>query len=102
MNYRVKGIIVATTTVYRDQRTSKACALFWRPKSSATYGQSTYMALILCNEQGPCDSDWFNYKIEAGPVSVPDAKGCLSWRVSMRGPGGTQWVLRDIVGQVGC
>ena len=81
----------------------EACALLTKDKSNGGFGTSSYLALTLCNSAGVCDSDWFTYPHEAGPVKVQSAdNGCVSWRSTMQDPQGTEWLVRDVVRQVGC
>jgi hypothetical protein len=99
----VDGQVVAVTTVFYDPEKHEACALLKKDKANGDFGTSSYLALTLCNSAGVCDSDWFPYPHEAGPVKVQSVEnGCLSWRSSMQDPQGTEWLVRDVVRQVGC
>jgi tRNA A-37 threonylcarbamoyl transferase component Bud32 len=99
----VNGQVVAVTKVFYDPDKHEACALLTKDKSNGGFGSSSYLALTLCNSAGVCDSDWFNYPHEAGPVKVQSVdNGCVSWRSSMQDPQGTEWLVRDVVRQVGC
>jgi hypothetical protein len=102
IDHRANGVIVATTTLYRDPSAGTLCAYFRKAGSSDTYNKRTYLSLTLCNSAGDCDSDWYTYKWWAGPVVVKDSGGCASWRVSMTDLTGSRWVLRDVVGSIGC
>ena len=99
----INGRVIAVTTVFYDPDKHEACALLTKDKSDGGFGTSSYLALTLCNSAGVCDSDWFTYPHEAGPVRVQSGKnGCVSWRSSMQDPHGADWLVRDVVRQVGC
>lgn len=99
----VDGRVIAVTTVFYDPVKHEACALLTKDKSNASFGTSSYLALTLCNSAGLCDRDWFSYPHEAGPVRVQSVdNGCVSWRSSMRDTQGAEWLVRDVVRQVGC
>ena len=99
----VNGQVIAVTKVFYDPAKHEACALLTKDKSNGGFGTSSYLALTLCNSAGVCDSDWFSYPHEAGPVKVQSVdNGCVSWRSSMQDPQGAEWLVRDVVRQVGC
>lgn len=99
----VNGQVIAVTTVYYDASKQEACALLKKDRSDSSFGTSSYLALTLCNSAGVCDSDWFSYPHEAGPVRVQSVDdGCVSWRSSMQDTQGTEWLVRDVTRQVGC
>ena len=99
----IDGRVIAVTTVFYDPVKHEACALLKKDRSESSFGTSSYLALTLCNSAGVCDSDWFSYPHEAGPVRVQSAAdGCISWRSSMQDADGTEWLVRDVIRQVGC
>ena len=99
----INGRVVAVTSVFYDPAQHEACALLTKDRSDANFGTSSYLALTLCNSAGVCDRDWFSYPHEAGPVRVQSVDdGCVSWRASIWDPKGGQWLVRDLVRQVGC
>ncbi|MEO5832387.1 MAG: serine/threonine-protein kinase [Nakamurella sp.] len=98
----VGGRLVAATSVFYDAEKHEACALLKKDRGDESFGRSSYLALTLCNSAGACDSDWFDYPHEAGPVRVQSVDGCVSWRASMQDPGDLSWLVHDAVRQVGC
>lgn len=79
-----------------------ACAKFVKPEGSPLHGQSSYLALSLCNEAGVCDHDWNDFRIDAGPVKLPTSSGCVHWRVSARDAPDQTWLVKDASGDIGC
>ena len=77
-----------------------ACAKFVKPEGSPLYGQPSYLALTLCNEDGVCDHDWNDFRIDAGPVELPTSTGCVHWRVSARDSADSAWLIRDETGRI--
>ena len=99
----VNGRVIAVTSVFYDPVKHEACALLSKDRSDGNFGTSTYLALTLCNSAGLCDRDWFSYPHEAGPVRVQSIdNGCVSWRSSIWDPDAGQWLVRDLVREVGC
>jgi len=99
----INGQVIAVTKVFYDPAKHEACALLTKDKANGGFGTSSYLPLTLCNSAGLCDFDWFNYPHEAGPVKVQSVdNGCVSWRSSMQDTQGAEWLVRDVVRQVGC
>lgn len=102
VDHKFGGATVAITILHRDRQAGTLCAEFHKAGDNKTYGKPSYLALTLCNSAGECDSDWYDYKWWAGPVVVDDLPGCASWRVSMTDVAGSDWMLKDAVGSIGC
>ncbi len=100
-SYEHDGILIAVVRTSYSAVSRTACAKLIKPAGSPYSGIETHLALTMCGDNNDCDHDWDAYKIDAGPVVVPSANRCISWRVSMLDPSG-KWLVRDEVRQSGC
>jgi hypothetical protein len=99
--HRAGGLALAVTRVYYDTR-GQVCAIVEKTQEGGLYNERSYLALSLCNARGQCDHDWSQYRINAGPVTVGAADGCVTWRVSAMDAAGRHWLIEDQLGLAGC
>ena len=68
------------------------CALLTK---AIFYGTESYLKLTLCNDRVECDSDWYYYPREAGPVSIEAKGSCVDIIVAALNPERTEWILPE-------